>query len=64
MGAAFFPIEPYYALRHMVTFLVVVSLAGSGSISRTLVVAFVLGAVDTLGRYVVPDLGNSASISP
>jgi branched-chain amino acid transport system permease protein len=57
LGAAFFPIEPYYALRHMVTFLVVVALAATGSISRTLGVALVLGAVDTVGRYVAPDLG-------
>lgn len=58
MGAAFFPVEPYYALRHMVTFLVVVALAGTGSIARVLLVALTLGAIDTLARYVAPDLGQ------
>ena len=39
VGAEFLPIEPYYALRYMVTFLVVVSVGGAGSIP---------GAVDRL----------------
>ena len=32
IGAELLPIEPYYALRYMVTFLVVVSVGGAGSI--------------------------------
>ena len=36
VGAEFLPIEPYYALRYMVTFLVVVSVGGAGSIPGAL----------------------------
>ena len=50
VGAEFLPIEPYYALRYMVTFLVVVSVGGAGSISGALVACLLLGAVDTTGR--------------
>ena len=36
VGAELLPIEPYYALRYMVTFLVVVSVGGAGSIPGAL----------------------------
>jgi branched-chain amino acid transport system permease protein len=58
IGAEFFPVEPYYALRYMVTFLVVVSVGGAGSIAGALVSCLLLGAIDTLARYFVPDLGE------
>ena len=57
-GAEFLPIEPYYALRYMVLFLVVVSVGGAGSILGTVVACLLLGAVDTTGRYLMPDFGN------
>lgn len=58
VGAEFLPIEPYYALRYMVTFLVVVSVGGAGSIPGAVVACLLLGAVDTTGRYLMPDFGN------
>lgn len=58
VGAEFLPIEPYYALRYMVTFLVVVSVGGAGSIPGAVVACLVLGAIDTTGRYLMPDFGN------
>ncbi|HEU6441158.1 MAG TPA: branched-chain amino acid ABC transporter permease [Microvirga sp.] len=58
VGAEFLPIEPYYALRYMVTFLVVVSVGGAGSIPGALIACLVLGLVDTTGRYLMPDFGN------
>ncbi len=58
VGAEILPIEPYYALRYMVTFLVVVSVAGSGSVNRALVAALFLGFVDTAGRYLAPAYGE------
>ena len=36
VGAELLPVEPYYALRYMVTFLVVVSVGGAGSIPGAL----------------------------
>ncbi len=58
VGAEFLPIEPYYALRYMVTFLVVVSVGGAGSILGAVVACLVLGAIDTTGRYLMPEFGN------
>lgn len=58
VGAELLPIEPYYALRYMVTFLVVVSVGGPGSIGGALIACLVLGAVDTAGRYLVPEYGE------
>ncbi len=41
----------YYALRYMVTFLVVVSVGGAGSIPGALAACLLLGGIDTTGRY-------------
>jgi branched-chain amino acid transport system permease protein len=57
-GAEFLPIEPQYAFRYMVTFLVVVSVGGTGSIAGALLASLLLGFVDTLARYIAPDWGN------
>jgi branched-chain amino acid transport system permease protein len=58
LGAELLPVEPYYALRYMVTFLVVVSIGGAGSISGALVACLLLGAIDTTGRYLAPEYGE------
>ncbi len=42
----------------MVTFLVVVSVGGAGSIAGALVASLVLGFVDTTSKYLVPNLGE------
>jgi branched-chain amino acid transport system permease protein len=58
VGAELLPVEPYYALRYMVTFLVVVSVGGAGSIPGALAACLLLGAVDTTGRYLMPEYGE------
>jgi branched-chain amino acid transport system permease protein len=58
VGAELLPVEPYYALRYMVTFLVVVSVGGAGSIPGALVACLLLGAIDTTGRYLMPEFGE------
>ena len=58
VGAELLPIEPYYALRYMVTFLVVVSVGGAGSIPGALLACLLLGAIDTTGRYLLPEYGE------
>lgn len=58
IGAQLLPIEPYYALRYMVTFLVVVSVGGVGSIPGALAACLLLGAIDTTGRYFLPEYGE------
>lgn len=58
VGAQLLPIEPYYALHYMVTFLVVVSVGGAGSIPGALAACLILGAVKTTGSYLWPEFGN------
>ncbi|PDT83797.1 branched-chain amino acid ABC transporter permease [Sinorhizobium sp. BJ1] len=58
VGAELLPVEPYYALRYMVTFLVVVSVGGAGSIPGALIACLLLGGIDTAGRYLVPEFGE------
>ncbi|OHV82255.1 branched-chain amino acid ABC transporter permease [Rhizobium sp. LCM 4573] len=58
VGAELLPVEPYYALRYMVTFLVVVAVGGAGSIPGALIACLLLGAIDTTGRYLAPEYGE------
>ncbi|NGO62436.1 branched-chain amino acid ABC transporter permease [Rhizobium daejeonense] len=58
VGAELMPVEPYYALRYMVTFLVVVSVGGAGSIPGALAACLLLGGIDTTGRYLAPEYGE------
>jgi branched-chain amino acid transport system permease protein len=58
LGAELLPIEPYYALRYMVTFLVVVSVGGAGSIMGALSASVLLGLADTTGKYLAPEYGE------
>jgi branched-chain amino acid transport system permease protein len=58
LGAELLPIEPFYALRYMVTFLVVVSVGGAGSIGGALAASLLLGLADTTGKYLAPEFGE------
>ncbi len=58
VGAQILPIEPYYALRYMMIFLLVVSVGGAGSIQGALGAALLLSFVDTLGKYLFPEFGD------
>ncbi|MCB1365259.1 MAG: branched-chain amino acid ABC transporter permease [Rhodobacteraceae bacterium] len=57
IGAELLPIEPYYALTHLVTFLVVVCVGGAGSITGVMAACLILGSVDTAARYYLPSYG-------
>ena len=56
LGAELLPLEPYYALRYIVLFLVVVAIGGLGSLKGSFVAAIVVGLVDTAGKFFVPDI--------
>lgn len=58
VGAELMPIEPFYALRYMVTFLVVVSVGGAGSITGAIAASLLLGFADTTGKYLAPEYGE------
>lgn len=54
IGAGLLPVEPYYALRYLVLFLVVVGVGGVGSFKGSFFAAVVLGVVDTVAKFTVP----------
>jgi branched-chain amino acid transport system permease protein len=58
IGAELLPVEPFYALRYMVVFLVVVSVGGAGSILGALSASLLLGLADTTGKYLAPEYGE------
>ncbi|MFB9262652.1 branched-chain amino acid ABC transporter permease [Bradyrhizobium erythrophlei] len=58
IGAELLPIEPFYALRYMVVFLVVVSVGGAGSIFGAMSASLLLGLADTTGKYLAPEFGE------
>jgi branched-chain amino acid transport system permease protein len=54
IGAALLPLEPYYALRYLVLFLVVVGVGGIGNFKGSFVAAIALGIIDTGGKFLIP----------
>lgn len=56
LGAQLLPLEPYYALRYLVLFLVVVGVGGTGNYKGSFLAAIALGLVDTAGKYFMPDV--------
>ena len=54
IGAGLLPVEPYYALRYLVLFLVVVAVGGVGNFKGSFVAALAIGIVDTVGKFVLP----------
>jgi branched-chain amino acid transport system permease protein len=57
LGADILPIDPGYALQHLVYFLIVVSVGGLGSIRGPFIAAVLLGVTDTAFKYLVPEFG-------
>ena len=55
IGAGILSLEPAYALKYIVLFLVVVIVGGEGSFGGSFVAAIALGIIDTLGKYFVPE---------
>ncbi len=55
LGAGILSLEPAYALKYVVLFLVVVIVGGEGSFGGSFVAAMALGIIDTLGKYFVAE---------
>jgi branched-chain amino acid transport system permease protein len=55
IGAGILSLEPAYALKYIVLFLVVVIVGGEGSFGGSFVAAIALGIIDTLGKYFVAE---------
>jgi branched-chain amino acid transport system permease protein len=57
LGAEILGVDPTFPLRYMVSFLIVVAVGGTSSISGPLLAALLLGVADVAGKYFVPKLG-------
>ena len=60
VGAGILSLEPSYALKYVVLFLVVVIVGGEGSFKGSFVAAMALGIIDTLGQ-IFRDPGGALS---
>ena len=61
LGSELLLVEPSYALKHLVTFLVVVVVGGHASFKGSFAAALVLGTVDTFGKFYFPSLAAYVS---
>jgi branched-chain amino acid transport system permease protein len=51
-------LDPYFPLKFLVYFLLVVVVGGPGTVMGTLFAALLLGVADVVGKYYVPDVGG------
>ena len=58
LGVNVLGLDPYFALKYLAYFLLVVVVGGPGSIIGTLLAALLLGIADTAAKYYVPSLGS------
>jgi branched-chain amino acid transport system permease protein len=61
IGSELLLVEPTYALKHLVTFLVVVVVGGHASFKGSFAAALILGSLDTLGKFYFPSIAAYAS---
>jgi branched-chain amino acid transport system permease protein len=57
LGAPMLPMEPMWPFKYLVLVLVVVALSGHGQVRASVVVAMIVGIVETGGRYLFPQFG-------
>lgn len=57
LGAEVLGLDPYFPLKFMIYFLIVVAVGGTASITGPLLAALLLGIADVAGKYYIPNLG-------
>ncbi|WP_034469510.1 branched-chain amino acid ABC transporter permease [Afipia sp. P52-10] len=57
LGAEILGLDPYFPLKFMIYFLIVVTVGGSSSITGPFLASLLLGIADVAGKYYVPKLG-------
>ena len=57
LGVEVLGLDPNFPLKYMVYFLIVVAVGGTNTVAGPCVAALLLGVVDVLGKYYVPQLG-------
>ncbi len=58
LGAEVLGLDPTFALKFMIYFLIVVAVGGTSSITGPLLAALLLGVADVAGKYYIPKLGG------
>jgi branched-chain amino acid transport system permease protein len=58
LGAEILGLDPYFPLKFMIYFLVVVAVGGTSTITGPFLAALLLGIGDVAGKYYVPKLGG------
>jgi branched-chain amino acid transport system permease protein len=58
LGAEVLGLDPSFALKYMIYFLIVVAVGGTSSITGPLLAALLLGIADVAGKYYIPKLGG------
>ena len=57
LGAEILGLDPYFPLKFMIYFLIVVTVGGSSSITGPFLASLLLGIGDVAGKYYVPKMG-------
>lgn len=57
LGVEILGLDPGFAVKYIVYFLIVVSVGGSGNIKGSLIASLILGISDVAGKYYVPQVG-------
>jgi branched-chain amino acid transport system permease protein len=57
LGAEVLGLDPHFALKFMIYFLIVVAVGGTSSITGPLLAALLLGIADVAGKYYIPKMG-------
>src|SRR5690606_37205366 len=57
LGVQILGLDPGFALKYLVFFLIVVSVGGLGSVTGTLLAACIVGVCDVAGKYFLPQAG-------
>lgn len=57
LGVEMLGLDPGFALKYIVYFLIVVAVGGTGNIKGSLLAALMLGVFDVAGKYLVPQVG-------
>lgn len=57
LGVDMLGLDPGFALKYIVYFLIVVAVGGSGNIKGSLIASLILGICDVAGKYYIPQVG-------
>lgn len=57
LGVEMLGLDPTFPVKYIVYFLIVVAVGGSGNITGSLIASLILGVVDVMGKYYVPQIG-------